>query len=151
MRWMKAGSLGLVLIAALPAAAQSQDGIWWSGSGMGVHEAGIEHGPGSQIYVACHVWAPGPSGISFRLVGEPPADGRVMLIFDGETPFEIGVSWQGYVHAGCRVCDQLFQNLINGFKSHQTVWVSFGGGIDTTFTLNGAAEAIGDCPLYGPE
>ena len=106
----------------------------------------MTQGSGNEIYVACSEDSDNPSSISFTLAGRPPVpDSNVILTFDREKPMPFSVDERGAITSFCRVCAANFDAAIERLKKHSKVHVLFQDGREGTFTLKGAAKAIGTC------
>lgn len=123
----------------------TSDKAWRSGWGQGVAEAQVTHGSGNEIYVACEDGSGMDSSISFMLVGDGPKSGEVLMIFDKDDPESIQVNANGDIVSDSHVSDSTFRYVLDKFKRHNSVYIRFPDGRESTFTLKGAATAIGDC------
>lgn len=140
-------SIGLIYsFAAYGWTTETSDAIWRSGWGQGVAEAQVTHGSGNEIYVACEDGSEIDSSISFMLAGDGPGKtSEIMLIFDKGNPETISVDSDGNITSDSYAGDSNFRYVISKFKKHQSVYVRFSDGRESSFTLKGAANAIGDC------
>lgn len=135
-----------MLVAAVEANAFGRDDLWQSGFGQGVCEAIVTYGAGNQILVACECGAGrAVTGISFMLAGRSPTGSAITLTFDGQNPRDFNL-WDGRIPSHCHACAANFDAVLDLFRSRNSVHVRFENGDSAVFTLNGAAEAIGDCP-----
>ena len=117
-------------MAAVPgvAFAFGSDDHWTSGWGQGVAEAIVTRGAGNQIYVTCDEGAGrNATGISFMLVGRAPTGNSILLTFDNEDPEDYSI-WDGKIKSNCRACASVYEAVIKGLKSHQSVHVRFANG-----------------------
>jgi len=143
---MAIASLLLFSASAQGWTTATSDDIWRSGWGQGTAEAQVTHGAGNEIYVACEAGSGFASSISFSLVGKPPApNSEILLIFDKGAPESVHVDLRGRIASDNRASDSNFRYLIANFKKHQSVFIRFADGRESTFTLAGASKAIGDC------
>lgn len=134
-----------VSFSALAWSTATSDKVWRSGWGQGVAEAQVTHGSGNQIYVACNDGSGMNSSISFWLVGDSPKSGEILMIFDKGSPESISVNADGDIVSDSRVSDSTFRYVLDKFRQHNSVYIRFSNGHESTFTLKGAAKAIGDC------
>jgi hypothetical protein len=134
-----------MLLAPSMGMAFGNDERWVSGFGQGVKEAVIRKGSGNSIYVACSGSSSSPSSVNFSLAGRSPTGDSVTLTFDGLDPERIWISKWGEVSSDCRACATNFDYVINKLKSHSSVHVMFENGDSARFTLEGSANAIGQC------
>ncbi len=123
----------------------TSDDVWRSGWGQGTAEAQVTHGSGNEIYVACEDGSGFSSSISFSLAGSGPKGSEVLIIFDNGKPESISVGRDGRVISDSRAGDSTFRYVLANFKNHRKVYIRFSDGRESTFTLNGAAKAIGNC------
>lgn len=137
----------VAILHSSPALSFGNDESWTSGWGMGISEAIINKGPGNSIYVTCGTPTTTMSvtGISFTLIGDSSKDSSVILTFDGEPPQDFSLI-DGNIESFSRVGSAQFEHIIQKLKTKQWVNVRFQNGTNATFTLNGANDAIGDCP-----
>lgn len=146
---MKKAAFAITIVLCLTATSawsQTSDEAWSSGYGQGISEAMVTQGSGNEIYVACSEDSDNPSSISFTLTGRPPAQNSdIILTFDHKNPMPIGVDEHGAITSFCRVCAENFDYVIKNLKEQSTVHVLFQDGREGTFTLKGAAKAIGTC------
>lgn len=137
----------IAILYSSPALSFGNDESWTSGWGMGISEAIINKGPGNSIYVTCGTPTPERpvSGVSFNLIGDSSKDRSILLTFDGESPQDFSLN-DGKIESFSRSGSAQFEYVIQKLKNKQWVNVRFQNGTNATFTLNGANDAIGDCP-----
>lgn len=109
------------------------------------------HGSGNEIYVACEDGSGMDSSISFRLVGDRSNSGEILMIFDKGDPESIQVNANGDIVSNSHTSDSIFRYVLDKFKRHNSVYIHFPDGRESTFTLKGAAKAIGDCRSTFPQ
>jgi hypothetical protein len=132
-------------------ASETSDDVWRSGWGQGWAESEVTHGSGNDIYVACESGSQMPSLISFELAGRnAPPNSEVLMIFDKKSPEGFQVDDKSVIGAGCNACAENFEYIVRKFKSFSSVYVRFVDGRESTFTLKGAAKAIGHCAAGWP-
>ena len=140
--------LALGLVGSSYASAwstETSDKVWRSGWGQGVAEAQVTHGSGNEIYVACEDGSGRDSSISFMLAGDGPKSGEILMILDKGDPESIQVNSDGDIVSDNHVSDSTFLYVLDKFKRHNSVYIRFPDGRESTFTLKGATKAIGDC------
>lgn len=135
------------LCSPVVAHAFGNDSEWTSGYGMGVAEAIITAGPGNHIMVSCTEDSGNivGSGIRFTLVGVATEADKIVLTFDGGKPVAYSVEG-GSIISKSRVDASQFEDVLDLFRTRKSVHVLFMEGAATTFSLKGAAKAIGECP-----
>jgi hypothetical protein len=137
--------------AAVAWTTETSDDKWRSGWGQGVSEAEVTQGSGNKIYVACEDGSGGDSSVSFELVGDGPKSGsEVLLIFDKGKPESISVDKLGRIVSDSYASASSFEYVIAKLKKHLSVYVRYPDGREATFTLKGAAAAIGQCRSTWP-
>ncbi|KAF1723518.1 hypothetical protein CSC78_15725 [Pseudoxanthomonas japonensis] len=83
--------------------------------------------------------------MSFTLAGDSSKSGEILMIFDKSDPDSIQVNSSGNIVSDSHASDSTFRYVLDKFKRHSSVYVRFPDGRESTFTLKGAAKAIGDC------
>ena len=128
----------------------TSDNVWRSGWGQGTAEAEVTHGSGNNIYVACQDGSLINSSITISLAGKGPNGNSILMVFDAGNIESISVNKFGSIESDSRSGDATFRYVIDRLKKHKTVLVRFGDGRESTFTLNGASKAIGNCKSTFP-
>jgi hypothetical protein len=138
--------LGLVIASpSFGWATETSDDKWRSGWGQGWAEAQVTHGSGNEIYVACEAGSEENSFIRFTLVGSGPRAREILVIFDNGHPASIETGPDGTITQDSNAGDSTFRYLLQAFKQRNNVYVRFPDGRESTFTLKGAAAALGGC------
>lgn len=121
---------------------------WQSGYGQGATEAWVELGPGNRIDVSCTgSFSHSITGVHFPLVGKyPPPNSTVMLIVDDNDPIDVPINEEQSLTSNSRVEASWFETVRDALKTGESAYVRFPDGTGARFPLNGADEAIGDCP-----
>ncbi|MCE9662964.1 hypothetical protein LY622_05880 [Halomonas sp. M5N1S17] len=124
----------------------TSDDEWRSGWGQGVAEAEVTRGSGNKIYVACESGSRRASSIHFSLAGDGPRSNEIIMIFD-QGPLEtISVDQNGTISSDSRAGALNFDHVLEKLKIHNSVYIRFSDGRESTFTLKGSAKAISeDC------
>lgn len=129
--------------------SETSDDRWRSGWGQGIAEAQVTNGSGNSIYVACHSYPEYPdslSSVTFTLAGRGAQSGNeVLLAFDGQKPEAYYVDNHGTIEPDSRATEGQFVAIIAGLKGHDSVYVRFNDGRESTFSLKGSSDAIGSC------
>lgn len=131
---------------------QTSDHAWRSGWGQGWAESQVTHGSGNEIYIACESGSGGDSSITITLAGKTAQpNSEIIFMFDKGSLETFSVGDRGEINTSCNACASGFYLLIDKLKKHNELYVRFNDGRESTFTLKGAAKAIGGCGIKTKE
>jgi hypothetical protein len=132
-------------LAAMPALAQG----WRSGFGQGINEISVGNGPGNEFRINCDVGITDDASrtsVSFTIRDRYPRKGSKVAVYIDDTELEFYMDDDYRSLISYRAAQGNFDMLWEKARTGRSMRVVFEDGRTSTFSLKGAAKALGRKP-----